>query len=172
MTSSPCLSLSSAHPGILHRRNIIRELRLLTYSDSQPSVIQRWQFVGHINVIQTVKGETRGKLAKITLHCNQFMSFSLLQLVIAWISLFTIWITLFIMALPNVMWREAHCFCLVRSCVCASVCASQNIVNTILYRVFECVRGYFTVTNYTNYLLTYLTHFSPNLNQRCFMGQR
>jgi len=45
--------------------------------------------------------------------------------------------TEFFMPPPNVVWLEAHCFCPVRPCMRASVCASQNIVNMISCRVFD-----------------------------------
>ena len=46
---------------------------------------------------------------------------------------------------PNVVWLEAYCFRPVHPRVHVSVCASQNIVNTISCRVFDT--------------------FSPNLHQ-------
>ena len=35
------------------------------------------------------------------------------------------------------VWPEAYCFCPVRPCMLASVCASRNIVNTMSCRVFH-----------------------------------
>jgi len=51
---------------------------------------------------------------------------------------------------PNVVWPEAYCFCPVRVCIHASMCASRNI-NVISCRVFDT--------------------FSPNLHQQCVLGQ-
>jgi len=53
---------------------------------------------------------------------------------------------------PTYEYGQRHTVCPVRPCVLASVCASQNIVNTISCRVVDT--------------------FSPNLHQRCVMGQR